>query len=62
MLSSKPKLSTIGLANPIVLKISIVLCEVIIDVIDIFYYLILITIALNPGIPVICVIHLFIRF
>ena len=58
MLSLKPKLSTIGLTNPIVLKISIVLGEVIIDI---FYYLvlILITIALNPGIPVICVIHLF---
>ena len=35
MLSSKPKLSTVGLANPIVLKSSIVPCEVIIDVIDI---------------------------
>ena len=31
-MSPKPKLSTIGLANPIVLKISIVLFEVIIGV------------------------------
>ena len=49
MLSSKPKLSAIGLANPIVLKNSIVLFEVIIDV---FLILISNSHCSKPWIPV----------
>ena len=55
MVTPKPKLSTIGLANPIVLKSSIILFEVN------YYKYFVINIALNPGILVIWVIHLFHR-
>ena len=53
-MSPKSRLSTVGLPNPIVLKYSISFFEVIIDVIDLIFW---VTITLNLGILDICVIY-----